>query len=96
MIHLCVLTLLCLLIRCHQCSASVWQENLVPKIRIKPEDGDVQKFEGNSSHPDYFKLLVQDGESLLIGSRNIVYNISLINLQVSHTLFSFANGKSSL
>ena len=35
---------------------------------------------GNQTHADHFKLLKQDGSSLLIGARNIVYNISLEDL----------------
>ena len=38
---------------------------------------DLQSFLGNQTHADHFKLLNQDGKSLLIGARNIVYNISL-------------------
>ena len=37
---------------------------------------------GNQTTKDHFKLLQQDGGSLLIGARNIVYNISLHDLQV--------------
>jgi hypothetical protein len=35
------------------------------------------KFLGNQTHKDYFKLLRTDGTSLLIGARNVVYNLSL-------------------
>ena len=35
---------------------------------------------GNNSTEDYFKLLVQDGGSLLVGGRNMIYNISLPSL----------------
>jgi hypothetical protein len=44
--------------------------------------GEVKSFLGNQTHSDHFKLLRQDGGSLLIGARNIVYNISLPDLQV--------------
>ena len=49
----------------------------------------VQSFLGNQTHRDYFKLLSTDGVSLLIGARNVVYNLSLADLtenedQVSH------------
>nr|XP_053653205.1 semaphorin-1A-like [Cherax quadricarinatus] len=40
-----------------------------------------QIFPGNSSETDYFRLLQRDGDSLLIGARNIVYNISVHNLE---------------
>ncbi|XP_064106645.1 semaphorin-1A-like isoform X3 [Macrobrachium nipponense] len=38
-------------------------------------------FPGNSTETDYFRLLQRDGNSMLIGARNIVYNISISNLQ---------------
>ena len=49
----------------------------------------VQSFLGNQTHKDYFKLLQTDGVSLLIGARNVVYNLSLADLtenvdRVSH------------
>lgn len=62
--------------------AGVWQENILPKLRIsKLNDADIQKFIGNSSHSDHFKLLESDGNVLLVGARNIVYNLSLSDLQ---------------
>ena len=39
------------------------------------------RFFGNHTHTDYFKLLRKDGQSLLIGARNVIYNISLPYLQ---------------
>lgn len=40
--------------------------------------GEVQTFPGNQkTHNNHFKLLHQDGSSLLIGARNSVYNTSL-------------------
>jgi semaphorin 6 len=35
---------------------------------------------GNATHVDFFKLLRQDGAALLIGARNIVYNLSIADL----------------
>ena len=35
------------------------------------------EFHGNSSHTDHFKLLREDGTSVLVGARNIIYNLSL-------------------
>ncbi|CAJ0573816.1 unnamed protein product, partial [Mesorhabditis spiculigera] len=35
---------------------------------------------------DHFKLLEADGDSLLVGARNAVYNLSLNNLDVHHTI----------
>ena len=39
-----------------------------------------QKFLGNQTHLDFFKLLRQDGTNLIIGARNVIYNISLEDL----------------
>lgn len=41
----------------------------------------VTEFNGNSSHTDHFKLLKEDGTSVLVGARNIIYNLSLPDLQ---------------
>ena len=40
----------------------------------------VTEFHGNSSHIDHFKLLKEDGSSVLVGARNVIYNLSLPNL----------------
>lgn len=40
----------------------------------------VSRFLGNLTHVDFFKLLRQDGQSVLIGARNVIYNISLHDL----------------
>jgi semaphorin 6 len=66
--------------------SAIWQDSIQPKMRISQQETDAQKFEGNTTHPDHFKLLVQDGETVLIGSRNIVYNISLTSLQENKRL----------
>jgi len=47
---------------------------------LKQKTGYVHTFLGNQTHTDHFKLLNQDGSSLLIGARNVVYNISLTDL----------------
>lgn len=41
---------------------------------------DVLTFVGNNTHSDHFKLLREDGNSLLIGARNVVYNLTLSDL----------------
>lgn len=43
-------------------------------------DSLVTEFHGNSSHTDHFKLLREDGTSVLVGARNIIYNLSLPDL----------------
>lgn len=65
---------------------AIWQDNLQPRMRIGFHETDAQKFEGNASHTDHFKLLVQDGETVLVGSRNMIYNISLTSLQENRRL----------
>ena len=70
-----LLLLLCVLLVHPICG---WQENIQPKIRIASlNHADVQRFSsGNNS----LKLLDQDGDSILIGGRNVMYNISLSSL----------------
>jgi len=41
---------------------------------------ELSEFHGNSSHTDHFKLLKEDGTSVLVGARNVIYNLSLPNL----------------
>ncbi|XP_052121015.1 semaphorin-1A-like isoform X2 [Frankliniella occidentalis] len=43
-------------------------------------EDEIQMFKGNESHRDHFKLLQREGSALLVGARNIVYNISLRDL----------------
>jgi hypothetical protein len=43
-------------------------------------DQELPQFLGNRTHRDYFKLLKQDGLSVLVGARNMVYNLSLPDL----------------
>lgn len=52
-----------------------------PKSVTFPDELESQIFPGNKSETDYFRLLQRDGDSLLIGARNIVYNISVLNLE---------------
>ncbi|KAI8117621.1 Semaphorin-1A, partial [Lucilia cuprina] len=49
-----------------------------------PED--VLKFLGNESAVDHFKLVTRDGDSLLVGARNIVFNLSIHDLQEQQRL----------
>jgi len=41
---------------------------------------ELSEFQGNNSHTDHFKLLKEDGTSVLVGARNVIYNLSLPNL----------------
>ena len=44
-------------------------------------DDQVPLFKGNETHRDYFKLLREDSGSVLVGARNIIYNLSLPDLR---------------
>ncbi|XP_059082313.1 semaphorin-1A-like [Tigriopus californicus] len=60
-----------------------WGENVSPKLRVNylsQKSDTVKNFMGNQTHQDHFKLLQSDGVSLLIGARNVVYNLSLSDL----------------
>ena len=62
-------------------------ENQIPRRRISQlKDSEVQRFLGNETDSDHFKLLEQDGDSVLVGATNIVYNISLATLQENKVL----------
>ena len=41
----------------------------------------IHRFLGNQTHVDYFQLLRKDGNSLLIGARNMIFNLSLPTLE---------------
>uniref|UniRef100_A0A1B0FJD0 Sema domain-containing protein n=1 Tax=Glossina morsitans morsitans TaxID=37546 RepID=A0A1B0FJD0_GLOMM len=49
-----------------------------------PED--VLKFLGNESVVDHFKLVTRDGDSLLVGARNTIYNLSIHDLNEQQRL----------
>jgi len=53
----------------------------------------VYRFAGNDTHTDYFRLVVHDGNNLLVGGRNLVHNLSVVDLteiQVSYRIPSLA------
>ena len=43
--------------------------------------GMIHRFSGDKSNANFFKILGSDETSLLIGARNVVYNISLPSLK---------------
>ena len=47
---------------------------------FRKELEELSEFQGNNSHTDHFKLLKEDGTSVLVGARNVIYNLSLPNL----------------
>jgi len=60
-----------------QSAVAGWQDDIQPKRSITLGEEQVLRFHGNRSHSDHFKLLDMNGNSILIGARNIVYNLSL-------------------
>ncbi|XP_022694960.1 semaphorin-1A-like isoform X2 [Varroa jacobsoni] len=59
-----------------------WQESPPPHMRINTLPSDrVMRFRSEQS-ADHFKLLDIDGDHLLIGAKNMVYNLSASTLQV--------------
>ncbi|CAH1364920.1 unnamed protein product [Tenebrio molitor] len=71
---------------------AAWQENVRPKmyVQLGAED-DVHHFMGNDTRTDYFRLMLRDGDSLLVGGRNLVYNLSLSDLNQQQKLTWFSN-----
>ncbi|XP_035777828.1 semaphorin-1A-like [Anopheles albimanus] len=63
-------------------SSSGWQENVRPKLYVTLADKEYLRFQGNESTSDYFKLVLRDPNTnnLLVGARNIVYNLSIYDL----------------
>ncbi|XP_021930955.1 semaphorin-1A isoform X2 [Zootermopsis nevadensis] len=59
---------------------AAWVHDVSPKMYVQFGEEQAQRFLGNESHKDHFKLLEKDQNSLLVGARNIVYNISLRDL----------------
>ncbi|XP_074036779.1 semaphorin 1a isoform X2 [Leptinotarsa decemlineata] len=71
---------------------AAWQENVRPKmyVQLGAED-DVHHFTGNDSHTDYFRLVLRDGDSLLVGGRNVVYNLTFAELNEQQRLIWYSN-----
>ncbi|XP_076383199.1 semaphorin-1A isoform X4 [Megalopta genalis] len=62
-----------------------WPQDPVPRLHVKHQysiESEVigQRFLGNESHVEHFKLLERATTSILIGARNAIYNISLHDL----------------
>lgn len=71
--------------------AAAWQDALVAKKTVAQLPVElVGKFRGNQTHSDHFRLLEQDGHNLLVGARNVVYNISLSTLELRKKLEWFS------
>ncbi|CAB3366769.1 Hypothetical predicted protein [Cloeon dipterum] len=60
---------------------AAWRGNTQPKlITLLGSDNNVHRFTGNDTHPDHFRLIVQDEQNLLVGGRNLVHNLTLADL----------------
>ncbi|XP_035741969.1 semaphorin-1A-like isoform X2 [Vespa mandarinia] len=57
-----------------------WPQDPVPRLHVKHREVIGQRFLGNESHVEHFKLLERASTSILIGARNAIYNISLHDL----------------
>lgn len=68
----------CLTIYLVIATTTAWTPELTPKLFIKFEHEKWVTFFGNSS--DYFKILDKDDNSILVGAKNTVYNITLNGL----------------
>ncbi|XP_064619130.1 semaphorin-1A-like isoform X2 [Lineus longissimus] len=74
-----------------------WHMSYIPNSHVTV-DGlsslEVQTFEGNITSPDHFKLLLTDGNSIIVGARNYLYNISLITLKQNKRIEWYSKAKS--
>lgn len=59
---------------------AAWQDNIRPKMFVQIGAEDVFRFSGNTTSIDYFRLIMRESNSLLVGGRNVVYNLSLTDL----------------
>ncbi|XP_022703345.1 semaphorin-1A-like [Varroa jacobsoni] len=65
---------------------AAWQDNIQPKLRINTLPVDrVVRFRSEQEN-DHFRLLDHDGDFLLIGAKNMVYNVSAATLSVRRRL----------
>lgn len=68
-------------------SASGWQREWSPRATIKSPEGEtIQTFAGKSDELDDFRLLLAEDDSMLVGARNTVYNISMVTLEANSAI----------
>ncbi|XP_020291407.1 semaphorin-1A isoform X2 [Pseudomyrmex gracilis] len=72
---------------------AAWQENIRPKMFVQLGAEDVFRFTGNETHTDYFRLVLRDGNYLLVGGRNLVHNLSLTDLTEQQRLTWYSTEK---
>ncbi|XP_015594724.1 semaphorin-1A isoform X2 [Cephus cinctus] len=63
---------------------AAWPQDPVARLHIKHREVIGQRFLGNESHVEHFKLLERAPTSIFIGARNAIYNISLHDLTENH------------
>ncbi|XP_037911810.1 semaphorin-1A isoform X2 [Hermetia illucens] len=78
--HLIQFSAFVILTTCVLGNLSAWQENVRPKLYVELGSEDVLRFAGNETAIDHFKLVLRDGNSLLVGARNVVFNLSIHDL----------------
>jgi len=72
---------------CFDPAWSGWQDNLSPRIYLQPRERyDYNVFRGNSTHDDHFSVVLRDGQSLLVGGRNVLYKLGVDDLKLEMSL----------
>lgn len=61
-----------------------WTPNSIVTLEELVKNEGYQLFEGDREHVDYFKALLNDGDHLLVGGRNNMYNISMLTLKADY------------
>ncbi|KAL7041760.1 hypothetical protein ACKWTF_000880 [Chironomus riparius] len=69
-----------IIINCIVGNLCAWQDNVRPKYFVQLEADKVLKFQGNDSTIDHFRLILKVDDSLLVGGRNVIYNLSIHDL----------------
>jgi len=70
--------------------AAAWQENVRPIMYVQLGKNDAARFQGNASSIDHFRQLQPDGQFVLIGARNAMYNLTMPDLAENKKLEWFA------
>lgn len=61
-------------------TAQAWMPDSSARIEVKYGDETSEQFVGNAMAPDHFRILDKDDFSIIVGGRNMVYNLSLYDL----------------
>ncbi|CAH0727335.1 unnamed protein product, partial [Brenthis ino] len=61
-------------------TAHAWMPDANARIHVKFGDDTTEQFVGNTTGPNYFRILDKDDFSILVGGRSTVYNLSLYDL----------------